>query len=214
MSFARESLPFVTPPLLLAVVLVALGQVAWAGGLALLALSVLLFFRVPRIKGRAESDLVLAAAFGRVTAVDRTRAPTLGDQEFQRIVTFLSVFDVHIQRCPVSGRVKERIHSSGRKVAAFRKDANEVNESELSVIEGPAGQTFAVQQIVGLIARRIVCYLEPGQRIERGESMGLIRFGSRVDLYVPHDYEVLVQPGDKLRAGETVVARPGGARAD
>ncbi len=214
MSFARESLPFVVPPLLLAVVLVALGQVAWAGGLALLALSVLLFFRVPRIKGTAEPDLVLAAAFGRVTAVDRTRAPTLGDQEFQRIVTFLSVFDVHIQRCPVSGRVKERSHFSGRKVAAFRKDANEVNESEISVIEGPAGQTFAVQQIVGLIARRIVCYLEPGQRIERGESMGLIRFGSRVDLYVPHDYEVLVQPGDKLRAGETVVARPGLARAD
>ena len=214
MSFARESVPFVVAPLLVAAILAVLGYAGWAGVAALLAVAVLLFFRVPRVRGSADPDLVLAAAFGRVTAVDRKQDPDLGSHEFQRIVTFLSVFDVHIQRCPVSGRVRGRGHSPGRKVAAFREDADEVNESQFSVIEDRHGRIVAVRQIVGLIARRIVCYLEKGQEIERGESMGLIRFGSRVDLYVPHDYEVLVRPGDRLRAGETVVARPGGSRGD
>ncbi|HEY7215219.1 MAG TPA: phosphatidylserine decarboxylase, partial [Thermoanaerobaculia bacterium] len=129
---------------------------------------------------------------------------------FHRIVTFLSVFDIHVQRVPAAGEVIVSRYSRGRKVAAFREDAGEVNEKHLSVIRRPNGDLVGVRQIAGLLARRVVCYLKEEDRVHRGQSMGLIKFGSRVDLLVPESYRLLVRKGDRLKNGATPVARPEG----
>lgn len=125
----------------------------------------------------------------------------------QRIVTFLSVFNVHVQRAPVGGEVIESRFSPGRKVAAFRAGAGQVNENHLTVLQCQNGDLIGVRQVAGLLARRVVCSLRPGDRVRQGDLIGLIKFGSRVDLMLPDDYEIVVGQGDRLREGETVVAR-------
>ncbi len=209
MTFAREAWPFTLPPTIVAMGLFAFGQSLWASVFLAIAFLLLLFFRIPRVVSDADPNVVLAPAYGRITRIDRVRDSDVGPAELVRIVTFLSVFDVHVQRCPISGRVERCRARSGRNLAAFRDDAGDKNESQLSLLRDPEGHLIAVRQVVGLLARRIVCYLEEGQPIRRGDSMGLIKFGSRVDLLVPSSYEILVEPGQRLTAGKTPVARPG-----
>ena len=207
MTFAKEAWPFVVPPLLAGIGLIATGLTPWGVVLMVLAAAVLLFFRVPRVGRIDNPEIVLAPAYGRVTRIDEIEDPAVGVGRFGRVVTFLSVFDVHVQRCPIAGTVVSRHFAAGRKVAAFNPRAGEVNESELSIFEDESGRRLAVRQIVGLLARRIVCYLEEGQAVDQGQDMGLIKFGSRVDLLLPEGYEIVAHEGDRLKAGVTVVAR-------
>lgn len=208
MKFAREALPFVAPIALLAIALAAAGwrRTALLAGLA--AVAVLLFFRIPRRETVSQPGAVLAPANGVVTRIDRVTEPGLGDEPYQRIVTFLSVFDVHVQRSPIAGRVIDCVYTPGRKVAAFRADAGEVNENHWTVLEDEQGRRIGIKQIAGLLARRVVSYCELGRSFERGELIGLIKFGSRVDLYLPADYELTVDPGQRLIEGQSVVATP------
>ncbi len=208
MTFARESWPFVMPFVLLAAGLFFYRQPTWAFAMALLGFGVLLFFRDPHRAFEGPPEVVIAAADGVVTKVDIIEDPAVGPGRHQRVVTFLSAFDVHVQRVPVDGQVVTAGLRPGRKVAAFREDAGEVNESFLSVIKRPDGTLVGIRQIAGLMARRVVCYLEAGQAVRRGEHLGLIKFGSRVDLLFPESYDVLVNKGDRMRNGETQVARP------
>ncbi len=208
MRFAKEALPFVLPPGLAAALLLAAGAPLLALAAALVALLVLLFFRVPARRPRVGPDEVLAPANGRVTAVERVEDPDVAEGPLLRIVTFLSVFDVHVQRSPVVGEVVATSYRRGRKVAAFRRDAGDVNECCLTVIERPDGRRIGVRQIAGLLARRVVTYAERGRRFDRGELLGIIKFGSRVDLLLPADFEVTVAPGDRLVEGLSPVARP------
>lgn len=212
MKFAREAWPFVFPVWIAAVLLALLDLVPWALGVAAIGVLLLLFFRIPRRRAAVGPDVVLAAADGLVTQVDRVADPSVGDGELQRIVTFLSVFDVHVQRVPVTGKVVHASFRPGRKVAAFRKLADQVNESRLTVIEHPSGGRIGVRQIAGLIARRVVGYLDEGKMVERGELLGLIKFGSRVDLLLPSTYLVKVSKGDRVRGGSTPVAEIVGER--
>ena len=207
MTFAKESVPFVAPFAALFLLFLFLGQGILATVSLILALLLLLFFRIPRPVSSSDDSLVLAPAFGRVTRVDQVEDPLVADTTLTRVVTFLSVFDVHVQRCPVAGVVETREVFSGRKVPAFRDNAAKVNTSELSVIRNAHGDRIGVRQVVGLVARRIVCYLREEETVERGELMGLIKFGSRVDLLVPSTWEILVKEGDRMRGGETPVAR-------
>ncbi|MCB1036119.1 MAG: phosphatidylserine decarboxylase, partial [Acidobacteria bacterium] len=119
----------------------------------------------------------------------------------------LSVFDVHVQRTPADGEVVHSALTSGRKEAAFKEGLDRINERHLTVIRRPGGDLIGVRQIVGLLARRIVCYLQVGQQVTRGQHLGLIKFGSRVDLLVPASYQVEVAKGQRMRNGETVMAR-------
>ena len=180
----------------------------WAWVAVVLGLGVLLFFRDPRRHFDGDEGVVIAAADGLVTRVDTVEDAALGPGRWHRVVTFLSVFDVHVQRVPAAGEVKVSELTRGRKVAAFRQDADELNEQHLTVLEREGGDLIGVKQIAGLLARRVVCYLEAGQRVERGQHLGLIKFGSRVDLLVPESYEILVQKGDRVKNGQTPVARP------
>jgi phosphatidylserine decarboxylase len=211
MKFARESWPFVLPFGIAGALLMALRR-PLAGGLTLLAgVLTLLFFRDPPRHFEGDPETVLAAADGLVTRVDEIAVPDLGPGRYRRVVTFLSVFDVHVQRVPASGEVIASRHTAGRKLAAFRELAGEVNERHVTVIRRPDGDLVGVRQIAGLLARRVVCYLRPGEHVERGQSLGLIKFGSRVDLLVPASYRLLVERGDRVRTGMTPVAMPAAA---
>jgi len=210
MKFAREAWPFVLPFVLVAGVLLALGHPGWAAGLLVAGLLILLFFRDPHRVYSGEDGVVLAAADGLITRVDEIEDAEIGPGRHQRIVTFLSVFDVHVQRVRAGGQVIASRYAAGRKVAAFREDAGEVNEKHLTVIRRENGDLVGVRQIAGLLARRVVCYLQEGEQVHRGQSMGLIKFGSRVDLLVPAGYRLLVKKGDRVKNGVTPMARPEG----
>ena len=208
MSFARESWPFVVPFALLAALAAATGHPGWAASAGIAGLAVLTFFRDPARRFDGEAGLVLSPAAGLVTLVDTVEAPDLGPGAYHRVVTFLSVFDVHVQKTPAAGEVVASRHAIGRKVAAFRTDAGEINEQHLTVIRRPGGDLIGVRQIAGLLARRVVCYLAVGDRVERGQPLGLIKFGSRVDLLVPASYRLLIRRGDRVRNGATAIAAP------
>lgn len=210
MKIAKEAWPFVLPFVFLAGLLFVLGRPGLAAASLVAGLLVLLFFRDPRRAYEGKVGIVLAPADGLVTRVDTIEDPELGPGRYHRIVTFLSVFDVHVQRVPAAGEVLVSRYARGRKVAAFREDAGDVNEKHLTVIRRPNGDVIGVRQIAGLLARRVVCYLKEGDHVHRGQSMGLIKFGSRVDLLVPESYRVLVKKGDRLQNGSTPAAQPGG----
>ncbi len=206
MSFAKEAWVFVSPPALLAALLLWAGRPKLALTLFAVAGLVLLFFRIPRRESHASLTSVLAPANGRVTQVDVIEDPQIGEGQFHRVVTFLSVFDIHVQRSPVAGRVVQSHYTSGRKVAAFREDAGELNEQILTVIDRGNGDLIGIRQIAGLLARRVVTYLELEEAVERGQLIGLIKFGSRVDLFLPLSYDLRVHVGQRLSEGSTVVA--------
>ena len=208
MTFAKESLPFVLAPALLAVALLAFGAPWWSLAAALGAVGALLFSRIPTRTFDGPPDALVAPANGLVTRVDTIVDEAVGKEEMYRVVIFLSVFDVHVQRSPVAGEVVVSSYTPGRKVAAFRPEAGEVNESHLTVLRDSKGDLFGVKQIAGLLARRVVASQSVGSHVERGQLIGLIKFGSRVDLLVPSSYRLEVQKGDRLREGETPVARP------
>lgn len=210
MKIAKEAWPFVLPFVFLAGLLFVLGRPGLAAAALVAGLLVLLFFRDPGRAYEGDVGIVLAPADGLVTRVDTIEDAELGPGRYHRIVTFLSVFDVHVQRVPAAGEVLVSRYARGRKVAAFREDAGDVNEKHLTVIRRPDGDVIGVRQIAGLLARRVVCYLNEGDHVHRGQSMGLIKFGSRVDLLVPESYRVLVKKGDRLQNGATPAAQPGG----
>ncbi|MGH9465565.1 MAG: phosphatidylserine decarboxylase [Thermoanaerobaculia bacterium] len=206
MRIATEALPFTLPLAGLALALGITGS--WPAGLVALLLSALLalFFRIPHRRDPSDPRCVVAPANGRVLLVDEVEDPDLGGT-CRRIVTFLSVFDVHVQRAPVAGEVIHTAFRPGRKVAAFRPEAAEVNECRLVVLRTEAGGLVGVRQIAGLLARRTVGYRGVGERVARGDLLGLIKFGSRVDLLLPATYAISARRGQRLREGETVVAR-------
>ena len=207
MSFAKEAWIWVLPFVFLALAFFVLHLTVPGLGALLLALALLLFFRVPS-RNSSEGHLgVLSPANGRVTKIDELEDPLVGPGRFYRVVVFLSVFDVHVQRSPVAGRVVSSQYKPGRKVAAFRADAGEVNEQVLTVLERANGDRIAMRQIAGLVARRVVTYLEIGRTVAQGELIGLIKFGSRVDLLMPTSYDLEVSVGQHLREGSTLVAR-------
>jgi phosphatidylserine decarboxylase len=208
MKFAREAWPYVLPIAALGVLLGALGYLSWGVAVLLLAFLVLLFFRDPRRSYDGPAGTVLAPADGLITRVELIEDPEIGPGRFHRVVTFLSVFDVHVQKVPTAGEIVLSRHAPGRKVAAYRRDAGDVNERQLSIIRRQDGALVGVRQIAGLLARRVVCYLQAGARVERGQPMGVIKFSSRVDLLVPESYQVLVVKGDRVRNGATPMALP------
>lgn len=219
MRFAREGYPFVGAALVLAV----LGWVGWATGFAglagqvlasvltLLALFVLWFFRDPERRIPAEEGLVVAPGEGRVIVVEESEEPTYIRGGCRKVSIFLSVFDIHVQRAPCVGTVEHRVYKPGTYAVAWLDKASDDNEQASLGMATPHGKVL-VRQIAGLIARRIVTYPVEGQALARGERIGLIRFGSRVDLFFPLDWEVTCAVGDRAVAGLTVLARqPGGA---
>ncbi len=167
------------------------------------------FFRDPPRVTPLRDGLVVAPGDGRIAAIERVRPPVelgLGDVERKRVSIFLSVFDVHINRSPVAGRITRSIYVPGSFMNASLDKASEENERRALVITTASGDEIAVVQIAGLIARRIVTFAKEGDSVGIGERFGLIRFGSRVDLYLPPEHGALVAVGQRAIGGETVLA--------
>ena len=178
----------------------------WAWGIVplLLAAFFLWFFRDPRRVIPQEPGLVVSPADGKVTEVARVSVPA---GSLVRISIFLSVFDVHVNRSPVAGVLREVRYKKGEYLNALNPASAERNEQNLALVECPDGTRVSFIQIAGLLARRIVFNKRVGDVLERGERVGLIKFGSRTDVLLPGEAEPLVKPGDRVRGGSSVIAR-------
>lgn len=168
-----------------------------------------LFFRHPPRVPPTRSGVVVAPADGRVTLIERVSPPAELNMPYvpmTRISIFLSVFDAHVQRTPVAGEVVTVEYRPGKFVSAERDEASEVNECNSVWFRTPEGVDVVAVQIAGLVARRIVCSARIGDTVTLGETYGLIRFGSRLDTYLPEDSRVLVEIGQRAIGGETVLA--------
>jgi phosphatidylserine decarboxylase len=171
------------------------------------------FFRDPARVTPLGPDLVVAPADGIVSFAGLATPPPelgLGGKPLQRVSIFMSVFDCHVNRAPVEGRVRRIVYHPGAFLSADLDKASEANERNGVVIESAAGQ-FGIVQIAGMIARRIVCFTQEGARLDAGDRFGLIRFGSRVDVYLPDEARVAVGLRARAVAGETVIAEFGRA---
>lgn len=186
--------------------LLVLTRIHWLG-LTMLIVAVVMgaFFRDPNRTAPARSGIVLSGADGKVTDVGEGTPSGLTGGRFHRVSVFMSPLDVHVNRAPVGGEVLQLEHTPGEFSAAFRDFASEHNERNLVVIDDSAGRRHAVVQVAGYLARRIVCRLRLHDKIEVGQRIGLIMFGSRVDHFMPLDYRVTVRPGERVRGGESVI---------
>ncbi len=209
MTFAKEAWPFVVPFLLGAALAFVFHSPRWGWAALLVGLLVLLFFRDPKRAVTAGAEIVVAPADGKITEISLREDAEIGPGRYRRVVTFLSVFDVHVQRCPVDGEIVHSELRRGLKLAAFRPDVGEKNEAHTNVFLRANGDRIGVRQLAGLLARRVVSYRKKGDRMRRGDLLGVIKFGSRVDLFVPESYELLVKVGDRVQNGVTPMATAG-----
>ncbi|MBI2408504.1 MAG: phosphatidylserine decarboxylase family protein [Gemmatimonadetes bacterium] len=212
MRFAREGLPFMWAAAVIAVALVAVAYrwprplpVGAAVVFVLLAIWVAYFFRDPERTGARGPQLVIAPADGKVVQVMEVDEPAFMHGRAIRIAIFMNVFSVHVNRYPVSGRVAYTHYNPGKFLNAAVDKASLENEQASVGIEVGAHKVL-VRQIAGLVARRIVTYSRPGDQADQGERFGLIRFGSRVDVYLPVGSTPRVKLGEHTSAGTTVIA--------
>jgi phosphatidylserine decarboxylase len=202
---AREGWPFLTAAVLVALALTWLAP-CWLAALAwLVALFILQFFRDPPREIPTQGNAVLCPADGRVIKVEPARDPYL-DRDSLKISVFMNVFNVHSQRSPVDGKVKKIWYNRGRFLNAAVDKASTENERNALHLTTANGETVTCVQVAGLVARRILCYVNAGDTLTRGQRYGFIRFGSRVDVYLPVSARACVTIGQKVRATETVLA--------
>lgn len=202
---AREGWPFLGIATLAALAVTALGSLAWSLLLWLVVVFILQFFRDPPRRVPEEARAVLSPADGRIVVVGKARDPYL-DREALKISVFMNVFNVHSNRSPVDGEVKGRWYNPGAFVNAALDKASTENERNALWLQTADGSDLTCVQVAGLIARRILCYVDKGVVLARGQRYGFIRFGSRVDVYLPLDALPRVAVGDKVRATETILA--------
>jgi len=203
---AREGWPFLAAAVAAALVVGYVAGAGWSLPLWLAAAFVLQFFRDPPRAVPEDARAVVSAADGRVVAVEKARDPWL-EREALKISVFMNVFNVHSNRAPVDGTVRQRWYHAGRFLNAALDKASLENERNALWLRTRSGADVTCVQIAGLVARRILCYVEAGAQLSRGERFGFIRFGSRVDLYLPADAQAVAAIGDKVYAAESVLAR-------
>ena len=205
----KEGYKFGLPPILVGLVCLipaAYWSTAWywvAGILIFLGLFVFYFFRDPDRKIPSEPGIVVAPGDGHV--VEIVDEPFDG-RPGRRLSIFLSIWDVHVQRAPVAGRIESVVYRPGRFYAALRKAASEKNEQNVIHMQSPAGR-LVFKQIAGAIARRVLCWKNEGEEVALGERVGMIRFGSRVDVWLPPEAQYVARRGQKVKGGETILAK-------
>lgn len=171
-----------------------------------LTLFIVWFFRNPERNIPSGKDLIVSPADGRIIGVSTGMEARILRKRLIRISIFMNLFNVHVNRIPCSGKVLEVSYNPGRFLSANRDKASLENEQNAVVLETTGGDQILFVQIAGLIARRIVCRLQKGEQVETGQRFGLIRFGSRVDVYLPADAAIKVSVGQKVKGGESILA--------
>ena len=203
----REGYPFIAAFALASLILFLLwAPLGWIG--TVLTIWCALFFRDPVRVTPMREGIVVAPADGRIATVVNAPPPKeldLGERPLPRVSIFMNVFDCHVNRSPVTGRIDEIVYHAGSFISADLDKASEENERNSFVISG-ASARIGVVQIAGLVARRIVCFVRKGATVGAGERIGMIRFGSRVDVYLPEGVRPLIAEGQTAIAGETVIA--------
>ncbi len=206
MRLAREGIPFVAAAVVASAAVNLFANWAWALPLWLITLFVLQFFREPNRKVPDTQGIVVSPADGKVVSVAAATNPHTG-KESQRIAIFLNVFSVHSNRAPVAGTVVAREYRAGKFFNAALDKSSDENERNIIAIRTDDSEDVTCVQIAGLIARRILCYVDQGDRVAQGQKYGFIRFGSRVELFVPQGCQILIGVGDKVKGGSDPVAK-------
>jgi phosphatidylserine decarboxylase len=204
MKIDRAGLPFIAAALVPAAVFAAMRRYTLAAPLAAIGGFMAFFFRDPERQVPQGSGLVVAPADGRVMFAGSSQDRWSPPGSWKQITIFLSPLDVHVNRTPVDGRVTRIDYRHGKFLPAYKEASNDNELNEVWMDHG--GRTVVFRQVVGVLARRIVCRVEEGQMLERGQRIGLMKFGSRMDVFLPIDATVLVSAGDRVVAGETVLA--------
>ncbi len=202
---AREGWPFLAASVAVAVAVGWLLGWWWSTPVWAWVLFVLQFFRDPARPVPGDQRTVVAPADGRIVAVEKAEDPYL-KRTATKLSVFMNVFNVHSNRAPVDGEVRDAWYDAGAFMNAALDKASVKNERNALWLRADAGPDVVCVQVAGLIARRILCYAKPGDRLKRGERFGFIRFGSRVDLYLPLESRVRVELGQKVSAGATIMA--------
>jgi phosphatidylserine decarboxylase len=205
MRIAKEGYPIIAIPALLTVIALLLGWKWAAAVFTIVTLAVTAFFRDPERIPPLGSDLILAPADGRVMEIRPVEG--VGGDSGMRVSIFMSPLDVHINRAPVSGTVKKIEYQKGCFMPAYKEDCSENNERNAVTLVASDGRPIKLVQIAGILARRIICRVKPGDSLEAGERFGIIMFGSRVDVYIPSGAEIVVGEGRRVTGGESVLAR-------
>jgi phosphatidylserine decarboxylase len=187
------------------IILIALGLKSLGAILVLVAIPIALFFRDPDRYPTRTENVVISGADGKITDISDVSFPGSTGRLCHRVSVFMSPLNVHVNRAPVGGEVTMVEHTAGEFRAAFRDDASEHNERNLIAMTDASGRMFAMLQVAGYLARRIVCRLRARDRIQAGQRIGLIMFGSRVDHFFPSEYRVTVSLGQRVRAGESII---------
>jgi phosphatidylserine decarboxylase len=202
---AREGLRFIIPLAVISLILWVLCFTALAGFFSLLTLFVISFFRDPERSIPPGEKTVLSPADGKIIKVEPCWEEHLLKGPTLKVSIFMSLFNVHVNRIPLTGRVIDISYQAGKFIRANLDKASAMNEQNALLMETPEGTRLLFVQIAGLIARRIVCWVKKGDAVERGCRFGMIRFGSRLDIYLPQDTQLQVRVGQKALAGQTIL---------
>jgi phosphatidylserine decarboxylase len=193
-------------PLLIVTLIFGYAGVVWAAAVFLIAtLFVINFFRNPERTIPADENIVVSPADGRVLKIEEVEENDFLKGRYKKVSIFMNVFNVHVNRIPCSGTIQAILYKKGKFLSADLDKASSLNERNSVLIETDDGRHILTIQIAGLVARRIVCWVKEGMSVTRGERFGLIRFGSRLEVFMPEDTEILVEVGEKVRAGETKI---------
>jgi len=207
MRIAREGFPLILSAAVLTLLALAANWLLVAAVFGAVTIALAGFFRDPERVIPAGEGLVVAPADGRVVSIADIVDDSFFSQAATRISIFLSPLDVHINRVPVAGRIAEIKYRTGKFLAAYKDEASRQNEQNALMIVDTQGRKLGVVQIAGVLARRIVCKVNSGDNMDRGERFGLIMFGSRTDLYLPQGCRVEVAEGHRVKGGATIVGR-------
>lgn len=196
--------PFVIVSAFLSVVAVFLGCPLLASMGGILTLFFIYFFRNPERQTPLDPKTIISPADGQVVFIGQAKVPFL-DKDMKKISIFMSLFDVHVNRMPFDAKVEKIEYRKGKFLPAYKSEADTANEANAIFCSTQKGDPFIVVQIAGILARRIICNLKPGQEVKKGERIGMICFGSKVDLYLPENATLLPLLGKKVKAGETIL---------
>jgi phosphatidylserine decarboxylase len=196
---------FIIPLAVISVFLYSLGFMAWAGFFTLLTLFVIYFFRDPERAIPPGEKAILSPADGTVVQVQTCVEERFLKRPAIKLSVFMSIFNVHVNRNPLTGRIIDSAYARGKFIRADLDQASASNEQNALLVENAEGVRLLVVQIAGLIARRIICWVKKGDRVEKGQRFGLICFGSRLDIYLPENTALQVRLGEKTLAGQTIL---------